>query len=255
MTPSFNQAAYLAETMTSVLSQGYPDLEYFVLDGGSTDGSVGIIRAYESRISFWRSHADEGQAAALAEGFARASGDILGWLNSDDTLEPGALSAVGDFFARNPDVEVLYGNMNFVDVSGRKLFTAYPVLDLGVLLYDNRFIPQQAMFWRKGLYERAGGIDPGFRFAMDFDLTLRFLRAGARVAKVHRILANFRVHPDAKSSTIRDIMVSEANSAISRHFPSSEGRWTRFLKKIYFRGVRFFREPGSFAAAVRSRVH
>ena len=208
VTPSYNQAAYLERTLRSVLDQGRelaPDeLEYLVVDGGSTDGSVGIIRRHEADLAFWKSAPDGGQSDALRQGFSRATGEVLGWLNSDDTLEPGALLDVGELFARRPDANLLYGNLNFIDPTGKRLFTAYPVLDLRILLYENRFVPQQSMFWRRSLYEKVGGIDPALRFAMDFDLTLRFLREGARVAKIDRILGNFRVHPEAKSSTIRD---------------------------------------------------
>jgi glycosyltransferase involved in cell wall biosynthesis len=254
VTPSYNQAAYLEKTILSVVTQGYPNLEYFVMDGGSVDGSVGILRRHEGRITFWRSERDAGQSDALRQGFQKATGEILCYLNSDDTLEPGALRIVGEYFGSHPDVDLVYGNMNFMDAVGKRLFTAYPLLDLRILVYENPFVPQQAMFWRKDLYERVGGVNPVLRFAMDYELTLKFLLGRARVVKIHKVLANFRVHPEAKSSTIRAVMHSERDEILSRLYPTDEGKPERLLKKIWFRCLRFCREPGSFLAAFKSRV-
>jgi glycosyltransferase involved in cell wall biosynthesis len=254
VTPSYNQGDYLEETIRSVLEQDYPALEYIVMDGGSTDGSVEIIRKYADRIARWVSEPDAGQSDALCKGFARATGDVMAWLNSDDTLEAGALKTVGAMFAAAPDTDLVYGNMNFIDPKGRKIYTAYPLLELGILRYENRFIPQQAMFWRRSLFERVGGMDPALRFAMDFDLTLRFLRGGARTIKIHRVLANFRVHPDAKSSTIRDVGEREGDALIGRYFPGRESPCVSCLKKVYYRGKRFFLEPKGLLSALRSRI-
>ena len=153
VTPSFNQASFLEETIQSVLSQGYPDLEYIVMDGGSTDGSAEIIRKYADRLADWKSAKDGGQADAIRTGFARATGEILCWLNSDDTIAPGTLRRVGEFFAAHPDVDLVYGDLNLVDAEGKRLYTARPLLRLGILVYENPFIPQQGMFWRRSLYE------------------------------------------------------------------------------------------------------
>ena len=255
VTPSYNQGGYLEETIRSVLDQEYPCLEYIVMDGGSTDGSIDIIRKYEERIAHWKSERDAGQADALLRGFGMATGEVFAWINSDDRLEPGALAAVGDFFSLHPETDLAYGNLDFIDAAGKRLFTAYPVLDLRNLLYENHFVPQQAMFWRRGLYEKIGGIDPTLRFAMDFDLTLRFLREKPRVAKIERVLGSFRVHPEAKSSTIRDVMWQEVNAAIPRLFPRLEdGYASRLLKKYLYRGMRFLKEPRGILAAISGRV-
>jgi len=255
VTPSFNQAPFLEETIQSVLSQGYPDLEYIVMDGGSTDGSTEIIRKYVDRLADWKSAKDGGQADAIRTGFARATGEILSWLNSDDTIAPGTLRVVGEFFAVHPAVDLVYGDLNLVDAEGKRLYTARPLLRLGILVYENAFIPQQAMFWRRSLYERVGGLDPLLCFAMDFDLVVRFLLAGARVRKLPGILANYRWHPAAKSSTLRDVMGKEIYELIRRHLPAAadEPAWRRFLKKVYYRGLRYGHEPRSLASALMSR--
>jgi len=255
VTTSFNQALFLEETIQSVLSQGYPDLEYIVMDGGSTDGSVDIIRKYADRIAHWKSAKDEGQADAIRSGFARATGGILGWLNSDDTLARGTLSKVGEYFAAHPDIDLVYGDLNLVDAEGKRLYTARPLLRLEILVYENAFVPQQGMFWRRSLYERVGGLDPSLSFAMDFDLVVRFLLAGARVRKLPAILANYRWHPAAKSSTLRDVMEKEICVLVRRHLPAAadEPAWRRFLKKAYYRGLRYGHEPRSLASALLSR--
>jgi glycosyltransferase involved in cell wall biosynthesis len=255
VTPSFNQAPFLEETIRSVLSQGYRNLEYIVMDGGSTDGSTEIIGKYADRLADWKSAKDRGQADAIRTGFARATGEILCWLNSDDTIAPGTLRLIGEFFAAHPDVDLVYGDLNLVDAEGKRLYTARPLLRLGILVYENAFIPQQAMFWRRSLYERVGGLDPLLYFAMDFDLVVRFLLAGARVRKHPGILANYRWHPAAKSSTLRDVMEKEINEVVRRHLPATvaEPAWRRFLKKVYYRGLRYALEPRSLASALMSR--
>jgi glycosyltransferase involved in cell wall biosynthesis len=255
VTPSFNQAPFLEETIRSVLSQGYPDVEYIVMDGGSTDGSTDIIGKYADRLAGWKSARDGGQADAIRTGFARATGEILCWLNSDDTIAPGTLRTVGEFFAAHPDVDLVYGDLNLVDAEGKRLYTARPLLRLGILVYENAFIPQQGMFWRRSLYERVGGLDPSLCFAMDFDLVVRFLLAGAQVRKLSGILANYRWHPAAKSSTLRDVMEKEIYELIRRHLPASaaEPAWRKFLKKVYYRGLRYGHEPRGLASALMSR--
>jgi len=255
VTPSFHQAPFLEETIQSVLSQGYPDLEYIVMDGGSTDGSVDILRKYADRISCWVSEPDEGQSDALRKGFSRATGEVYSWLNSDDTLRKGTLRKVGEYFQRHPEVDLVYGNVDIVDASGGEMYTSYPMLDIRVLIYENPFIPQQAMFWRRDLYDRVGGVNPKLRFAMDFELAVRFLLGGARIGKIPEVLANFRIHPGAKSSTIRDVMQAEIDDVLSRLCPTKDGALERTLKKMYYRCFRFYREPGSFLSALKSRSY
>lgn len=255
VTPSFNQAPYLEQTIRSVLSQEYPALEYIVMDGGSTDGSVEIIRKFEGRLAHWRSAKDEGQADAIRRGFSIATGELLGWLNSDDMLAPGTLRKVGEYFAAHPETDLVYGDLNLVDAEGKLLYTAHPLLRLGILVYENAFVPQQGMYWRRSLYERSGGVDPSLRFAMDFDLVIRFLLDRAQVRKLPGVLASYRWHPAAKSSTIRDVLEREIDQLIRRHLPAVavEPAWRKSLKKLFYRVVRFAREPRSFASAWRSR--
>lgn len=254
VTPSFNQALYLEEAMDSVLSQAYPSLDYQVLDGGSTDGSAEIIRKRESQLSRWRCEKDAGQSAALQEGFVHATGDVLGWLNSDDVLEPGALATVGEAFAAHPEVDLVYGDLRFIDQGGRRLFDTHLVLKLGILAYESPYVGQPAMFWRRSLYERVGGLDPSFRFAMDFDLLIRMVMGGARSLKIRRRLARFRLHPSSKTCTLRALCDAEVARTLQMHGLAQESKAAVFAKRWAFRALRFASDPRCLLSAVESRL-
>ncbi|MEL7667809.1 MAG: glycosyltransferase family 2 protein [Actinomycetota bacterium] len=216
VTPSFNQARYLRETLESVLSQGYPNLEYIVIDGGSTDGSVEILEEYSPRLDYWISEEDEGQTDALVKGFAHASGDILCWVNSDDQLEPGSLQYVADTFSSDPKLEFLWGDCRWVDDESRVLYTRREVRFVRWLwLYGYNYIPQPAAFWTRELYERVGGLDRSVRVAMDTDLFARMSRV-ARLAKVHRVLARFRVHTLQRTKVEASDSESEVMDIVTR---------------------------------------
>ncbi len=204
VTPSFNQARFLEATICSVLGQDYPRVEYFVMDGGSTDGSLEIIRRYADSLAGWVSERDQGQTDAINKGFARANGEILAWLNSDDTYEPGAISAAVSYLQANPGVGLVYGQANFIDESGKIIGrfpaaqTDYPRLRRGYV-----HIPQQAAFFRADLWRRVGPLDPSFYFAMDYDLWVRLARV-SRLQYVPERWANFRLHGDAKTISADD---------------------------------------------------
>ena len=199
VTPSFNQAPYLEATIRSVLEQDYPDIEYIIVDGGSTDGSVDIIRRYVDRLAWWASEADKGQTDALNKGFAHARGEILAWLNSDDTYQPGAVSEAAAFLRSRPEVGLVYGDANFIDENG-KLIGRFPAAqtDYRRLRRGYVHIPQQAAFFRADLWRKVGPLDPSFYFAMDYDLWVR-LAALAPIHYVPRTWANFRLHTQGKT--------------------------------------------------------
>lgn len=199
VTPSFNQDRYLERTIQSVLNQSYPNIEYIVIDGGSTDGSVEIIKKYASRISYWQSEKDQGQTDAINQGFSRAQGQIFAWINSDDTYEPQAVVEAVEFLTNNPDVGLVYGDCNFINdrdnIIGKfnARQTDYQKLKTGYV-----HIPQQSSFWRAELWHQVGPLDPTIYFAMDYDLWLRL----AKISKIiyhPRMWANFRLHGDAKT--------------------------------------------------------
>ncbi|MGB8852827.1 MAG: glycosyltransferase [Pirellulales bacterium] len=199
VTPSFNQGHVLEATLRSVLDQGYPALQYVVQDGGSTDASVAILERYSPQLFAWESARDGGQSAAINRGLRRTTGEIMAYLNSDDILLPGSLAYVADFFARHPDVDVIYGHRVLIDDTGAEVGRwVLPPHDDRVIAFAD-FIPQETMFWRRRAWEAVGGIDESFRFAMDWDLILRFRDAGMTFRRLPRFLGAFRVWPDQKS--------------------------------------------------------
>jgi glycosyltransferase involved in cell wall biosynthesis len=202
VTPSFNQGRFLRRTIDSVLAQDYPRLEYRVVDGGSTDESVAILRSYGPRLK-WTSAPDRGQADAINQGLAHAQGEILAYLNSDDVLRPGAVSIVVKHFAQHPDWDLVYGNADHIDECDRML-GQYPTAPYSFarLLVDC-CICQPAAFWRRRMAERVGPFDVGLHYALDYDYWMRIDRAGGRLVHVPEVLAASRLYPETKTLSCR----------------------------------------------------
>lgn len=203
VTPSYQQVSFLEQTLRSVLEQQGVNVHYIVQDGGSTDGSVALIERYASRLAYWESARDAGQGDAINRGFARSAGqpdDVLMYLNSDDVLLPGAARFVLEYFARHPDVDAVYGHRVLIDARGDEVgrwFTPRQKSD-DLRLVDH--VPQETLFWRRRIWDRVGGIDPSFQYALDWDLLLRFQAAGARIVRLPWFLGEFRIHAAQKST-------------------------------------------------------
>ena len=204
VTPSFNQARYLEAAIQSVLSQNYPRLEYIIVDGGSTDGSVEIIKRYESKLAWWVSEKDRGQTDAINKGFAHAKGNFLAWINSDDTYEPNAILSAVKFLQQHPEVGLVYGDANYINEDGR-IIGRFPAAqtDLVRLRRGYVHIPQQAAFFRADLWRAVEPLDPSFYFAMDYDLWVR-LAARSQVKYIPQMWANFRLHKSGKTISADD---------------------------------------------------
>jgi len=255
VTCSYQQAPFLEQAMRSVLEQEYPALEYVVIDGGSRDGSVDIIRKYERALAHWESGPDGGQTHALIKGFEHCSGDILGWLCSDDLLLSGALAAVGEFFARNPEVSAVYGDALWIDAQGQLL---RPKREMGfnrfVLLHDHNYIPQPAMFWRRSLYEQVGGLDARFDMAMDADLWERF-SAIACIAHIPAYLACMRWYPSQKTRARRGDALREDTLIRARDVEKSLKPTHVLARRWAARGLRVASKflSGGYVARVPER--
>ena len=222
VTPTLNQVRYIEQTILSVLNQGYPNLEYIILDGGSTDGTQHIIDKYARYLAYWRSSPDDGQAAALKEGFRRGSGEIFAWINSDDVYLPGVLVEVARTMKNDQGADVCYGNMLVIDSEGRV------VGERRVTGCSNRFmylgfrygglgVYQPASFWRRRAYEQVGGMDPSLNFDMDNDLFIRFVLKGSRFTFMPRSLVAFRIHDASKTFQLQDGTKSEIPMLVARY--------------------------------------
>jgi glycosyltransferase involved in cell wall biosynthesis len=198
VTPSYNQALYLEQTIQSVLGQDYPRVEYIVIDGGSTDESVDVIKKHANRLAYWVSEKDRGQAEAINKGFGRANGEILGWLNSDDYYLPGTISAVVKCFESNPDAVMVYGDMLAVDANGRTInVLKYKQLSLEDLLCF-QIIGQPSVFFRRAAFEKAGMLETAFHFMLDHHLWIRLAQQG-RILYVPQVWSAARYHAEAKN--------------------------------------------------------
>jgi glycosyltransferase involved in cell wall biosynthesis len=217
VTPVLNQAAFIRAAIDSVLTQNYPNLAYIVQDGGSSDGTVEILRSYGRSLE-WTSERDCGQADAINLGFARVGGDIMAWLNGDDMLTPGSLAYVARYFQANPDIDVVYGHRIFVDILGRETGRCVlPAHDPGTLKFAD-YIPQETLFWRRRVWQSLSPIDITFHCAMDWDFILRAQAAGFSFRRLPRFLGCFRVHPAQKTISVRAASLAEMELLRQRTF-------------------------------------
>lgn len=244
ITPSFNQAPYLEATIRSVLEQDYPRIEYIVMDGGSTDGSVDIIKKYavesnglnyRHRINSWVSESDKGQTDAINKGFARAKGDILAWINSDDTYHPKAVGEAVNFLIENPAVAMVYADCDFIDEQGRVIGTfASAQTDYQKLRRGYVHIPQQTMFFRANYWKELGPLDPSFYFAMDYDLWVRIAKHAPLQYLPGRKWANFRIHTSSKTNVNDERGWKEM---LRVHFRDGGSFFSPIVAKYYLRKV------------------
>jgi len=198
VTPSLNQGRFIEETILSVKNQTYPRIEHIVIDGGSTDGTMDILKKYSDSLT-WISEPDKGQSDAINKGWKMSKGVILGWLNSDDTYMPWAVETAVKFLVENPNVGMVYGDCNIIDEKGAKIGkVGTGEFDLGKLLRGFNMVPQPSVFLRSSLLEKIGYVDTNLYMAMDLDLWIR-IGLEFNVAFVPELLANFRRYADTKT--------------------------------------------------------
>lgn len=231
VTPSFNQARYIRKTIESVLSQTYPNIEYIVMDGGSTDGTVRILEEYGGRIAYWQSAEDGGFARAIAAGFRRGTGSILAWLNSDDLLAPDAVEKAVEAFRRHPQAGLVYGNRICIDENDTILYSkaSVPGIRHSPRLAYQLF--QETCFWSREAYEMAGGMDPALRFAIDYDLFSRIAKSYP-MRHVPALWGYFRKHPESKTMNQYRTVGKIENLEIQRRYwgkPAGRAAWVAGL--------------------------
>ncbi|PIY69228.1 glycosyltransferase [Candidatus Roizmanbacteria bacterium CG_4_10_14_0_8_um_filter_39_9] len=206
ITPSFNQGKFIEQTIQSVLSQNYPDLEYIIMDGGSTDETVSILKKYEGKLK-WFSEKDKGQSGAINKGLKMITGDIIAWINSDDYYLPGTLTNIAELFEKNKNIQWITGDYIVVDAKGKEIH-AFVRLYKKLVSYFSSFaalsfanyINQPSTFWKKELQDKAGRINESYRYCMDYDLWLRFMKVSAPYI-IHTPLSAFRIHATSKGGS------------------------------------------------------
>lgn len=222
ITCSYNQGQFLEEAISSVLSQNYPNLEYIIIDGGSTDNSVEIIKKYEKYLTYWISEKDKGQADALNKGFAKATGDIFAWLNSSDIYNPGILHKVAEYWVRYPDCHFLAGDGEHVDSTDTKIeyYIKVKPYSFKELLHfcGGTYLPQPSVFFSREAFLQAGGLNPALYYTMDLDLWLRIVKRH----QLHYLpicISKLRRHEDAKTQLEgREACLREASDIIRSRF-------------------------------------
>jgi len=242
ITPSFNQGAFIEQTIESVLSQDYENMEYIIIDGGSTDNTLEILRRYDNRVR-WVSEPDNGQSDAINKGFRLATGDIVAWMNSDDTYEPGAISAIVPLFEKNPKLGLIYGEGYIINESGERVgrFSATVPFDLWKLIHVWDYILQPTTFFRRDALVKCGYLDERLNWAMDWDLWIRLaMEPKSEVLYIDRYLANSREYAETKTSTgglarikeLRNLMCKYAGEAYA------EGFWLYYYDWITKLGIK-----------------
>jgi glycosyltransferase involved in cell wall biosynthesis len=216
VTPSFNQGGFIRETIESVLSQNYASIEYLIIDGASTDNTLGVLKTYADRL-FWLSEPDQGQADAVNKGFRRAKGEIFGWLNSDDTYQPGAIRKVVEFFQTNPDISMVYGEGYNVDAQG-KFIERHPTEEFDYQrLAETCFISQPTVFLRRHVFEEVGPLDTSLHYCLDYEYWMRVGKR-FRIGYMPEVIATTRFHGAAKTVAKRKEAQQEVISIVQRHY-------------------------------------
>jgi glycosyltransferase involved in cell wall biosynthesis len=226
--PSLNQAQYLEEAICSILDQGYPELEFMILDGGSRDGSREIIERYAPHLAYWRSGPDRGQSDAIAWGFGRATGDLWGWINSDDALLPGALAQIARAYRDHPGGGIFGGNYLLMDADSRIIRCKRHPANAAWFARHGIFAFNPAgSFFRGRDYEQVGGLRLDLHYVMDTDLFIRLAAHGASYVHVPRYLSLFRKHGGQKTTALNDRTMAEHRQLLRELLPESIGLWTK----------------------------
>jgi glycosyltransferase involved in cell wall biosynthesis len=249
VTPSFNQGKFIEETIRSIVLQNYPNLEYIIIDGGSTDQTVEIIKKYNSKIQYWVSENDEGQSDALIKGFKKASGVILNWINSDDILHPKALFHIAKAFIDNKELGFVHGRNGIISVDSEMIGDMPHPKDLLEIRYLFEMpYGQQACFFKSDIYSEAGGINRNIRFSMDYELYVKMHLTGIKSLQIDDLIGSYRVHPETKTSNLEKVMRYE-NGNVFTSFLDSVGnkRHADFFRKLGFKDYGTYKVKGSFS--------
>jgi len=238
VTPSFNQAKYLPETIESILNQGYTNLEYIVIDGGSTDGSVDIIRKYDSRLSYWISEKDNGQSDAIMKGFYKATGELFAWVNSDDVLLPGCLQRIAKQYVLGGFPDIMTGNVVYIDKESKiTRYVRLPRQSRFLFFRGVCHVSAPAVFFKSSLFRAVGGVNLKYHLSMDLDLWMKMMARHAQVVHIRWPLGGYRRHPETKTARYladkTPRIPPERERICIEHIRGYSERKALFWKRIY----------------------
>lgn len=253
ITPSYNQGHFIEQTIQSVLQQDYTNLEYIIIDGGSTDNTVEIINRYESQIAYWISEKDNGQTHAINKGLARATGEIIAYINSDDYYLPGTFSKVAEAFQNSPEIDLLHGRCRYVNEGGGKIGEQFgdiqsfeEIIDLWGVWWQKRQFVQPEVFWSQRITDRVGMFNEALHYVMDYDYWCRILKAGGKVKRIEQEFACFRFTANQKSNQsdsvaqellnlVQPLLWDQSTPISNRQRSKLQGMWlyqAKFLKQV-----------------------
>jgi glycosyltransferase involved in cell wall biosynthesis len=255
VTPSFNTGRYLGAAIQSVIDQDWPGIDYIVMDGGSTDGSLDVLRSFGDRIR-WVSEKDQGQSDAINRGFSRTRGDVLAWLNSDDTYAPGAVRTAMQFLAAHPDVAMVYGDADYIDADGKLIAPCAHIepFNRDRLFHYSDFIVQPAAFFRRSAFEAVGGLDVSLNWTMDYDLWMK-LAERFKIAYLPRLLAHYRWLIDNKTATGGFARIDEISSVLARRGLGTPAYVRLERVNLYLQQVRQSLREGRPGGALAAFAH
>jgi glycosyltransferase involved in cell wall biosynthesis len=230
ITPSYNQAEFLERTIVSILNQGYPNLEFIIIDGGSTDGSVEIIKRYSNQLTYWVSESDRGQSYAINKGLQRATGEWVCWQNSDDIFYPLAFMRMSQSVLQNPTLDLVIGDVNLIDKEdGLIRPQCFVKPTYGALLAEGMVLTNQAAFWRRSLHAEIGFLDESLHYSFDYEWFLRLLNYTSRSHHISQKLGAIRYHDQTKTSLYQTFFLSEYAKIIEGRF---QPNYIRYLYKL-----------------------
>ncbi|UUX92235.1 glycosyltransferase family 2 protein [Methanoplanus endosymbiosus] len=261
ITPSYNQGEFIEETILSVIDQDYPNIEYIIIDGGSTDNSIDIIRKYEDKISYWVSEPDKGQTHAINKGLSKATGDIIAYLNSDDIYLPGTFGVIADYFNNNPIVDMIFGDIIHIDKMSNQIekVVREPII-LDDLYGCCFYIPQPTVFLRKEIVEKIGNFDEILNLGMDLDYWIRLSFVGI-IDYIPKTLACARIYPEAKSSALSINYLDEHLKILNKNKCSliNSDKDDYFINNayssVYFNGGGVYLINGYFISGFKQILH
>lgn len=240
ITPSFNQGQFLEETIHSILDQEYSNLEYIIIDGGSTDNSIKVIKKYENILTYWVSEKDNGQTHAVNKGLDKATGDIIGWINSDDIYLGQCFFEVVEYFEANPSVDIVFSDYIFIDGKGHVIKTRKEIpFNYNVYLWTRDcYHANCAGFFRRRVFEKAGKLDESLKYGMDYEFYLRCALSGLNFGHFRGYWGAYRLHGTSKSISQYSLMRREGSNTTGRFYPAGTSQAGKWLWGIYFKFYR-----------------